>query len=116
MAPIEKRSSKKDESAFGLILPLHKVKKLIKSENSVKAVSGEASFAIARATELLVEQLVVKAYKKTETENRDLIEYEDIASAVSKWSATEFLRDVVPETMSLSDLIQMAKKEDESKS
>ena len=32
------------------ILPMHKVKRLIKSENSVKAVSGEASFAIAKAT------------------------------------------------------------------
>lgn len=116
MAPIEKKAGKKEESAFGLILPLHKVKKLIKSENSVKAVSGEASFAIARATELLVEQLVVKAYQKMEAESRDMIAYDDVASAVTKWSATDFLRDIVPETLSLSDLVQMAKKQDEAKS
>ncbi len=37
------------------ILPMHKVKRLIKSESSVKAVSGEASFAIARATVSLMQ-------------------------------------------------------------
>ena len=44
------RGAQIDRGALLQILPLHKVKKLIKSENSVKAVSGEASFAIARAT------------------------------------------------------------------
>ena len=32
------------------VFPLHKVKKLIKAEGDVKAISGEGSFAIARVT------------------------------------------------------------------
>ena len=90
------------------MLPLHKVKRLIKSENTVKAVSGEAGYGIARATvhhllqhryiisfepagctagdsigtsvlqELLLEQLLQRAYQNMIAENRASIEYEDI--------------------------------------
>ncbi|CAL5223848.1 g6431 [Coccomyxa viridis] len=88
------------------VLPLMRVKKLMKEEADVKAVAGDASYAAARATEFLIEELARRAFDITAKSNRDIISYNDIATAVSEWPAAIFLQDIVPKRMPLSELIK----------
>ncbi|CAK0738837.1 hypothetical protein CVIRNUC_001100 [Coccomyxa viridis] len=88
------------------VLPLMRVKKLMKEEADVKAVAGDASYAAARATEFLIEELARRAFDITAKSNRDMISYTDVATAVAEWPAAIFLQDIVPKRMPLSELIK----------
>ncbi|KAK9917452.1 hypothetical protein WJX75_004494 [Coccomyxa subellipsoidea] len=60
------------------VLPLNRIKRLMKEEADVKAVAADASYAAARATEFLIEAMADRAFQLTLTENRDTISYGDV--------------------------------------
>lgn len=63
-------------------------------------MTKNASFAIALATEMMIQHLAVTTHNvvKTERKPRRNIQYRDVSSAVSKTDNLEFLVDVVPKT------------------
>ncbi|EIE27521.1 hypothetical protein COCSUDRAFT_52190 [Coccomyxa subellipsoidea C-169] len=95
------------------VLPLNRIKKLMKEEADVKAVAADASYAAARATEFLIEAMAARAFQVTLAENRDTISYGDVATSVSQWAATEFLRDIVPQRVPLSEIIKRLRTSNE---
>ncbi|CAL8463458.1 g2992 [Coccomyxa elongata] len=88
------------------VLPLNRIKRIMKEEADVKAVAADASYAAARATEYLIEEMAARAFQFTLADNRDTISYGDVAKSVSQWAATEFLRDIVPQRIPLSEIIK----------
>ncbi|KAK9787375.1 hypothetical protein WJX73_008666 [Symbiochloris irregularis] len=109
-------SGQRERDNFGLVLPLSRIKKLIKQEGSVKAISAEAAFAVARATEMLVEALAVRASAHMREGQRSIIIYKDVASSVKEWPAADFLADIVPETITVGELRELlAKQQQEQK-
>ncbi|KAK9813283.1 hypothetical protein WJX72_011874 [[Myrmecia] bisecta] len=104
----ELRGSDKD---FGLLLPLARVRRIIKADSEVKAVSMEASYAVARATELLLEEMVKRTVDTMNKENRRSLLYNDVADIVHEWPALGFLKDIVPNKVPASVLIEQLRQQ-----
>ncbi|KZM27136.1 DNA-directed DNA polymerase [Ascochyta rabiei] len=82
-------------------LPLARVQKIINADPERLIVTKNASFAIALATEMMIQYLATSTHNvvKTERKPRRNIQYRDVSSAVSRTDNLEFLVDVVPKTM-----------------
>ncbi|KAF3003793.1 hypothetical protein E8E13_010201 [Curvularia kusanoi] len=82
-------------------LPLARVQKIIQADPERLTVTKNASFAIALATEMMIQHLAVTTHNvvKTERKPRRNIQYRDVSGAVSKTDNLEFLVDVVPKTV-----------------
>mmetsp|Transcript_7023 Transcript_7023/g.8032 ORF Transcript_7023/g.8032 Transcript_7023/m.8032 type:complete len:120 (-) Transcript_7023:681-1040(-) len=87
------------------VLPLARIRRLIKSEGDVHQVSGEASFLVSRATELFLEMLTERSASVMLSESRTQLSYKDLAQSVSEEENLEFLQDVVPMKTSAADLM-----------
>ncbi|KAL0137763.1 hypothetical protein V8B55DRAFT_1531739 [Mucor lusitanicus] len=92
------------------MLPLARIKRVIKEDKDVSLINAEATFCIAYATELFMEYLVTEAFSKAKKEKRKTVYYKDLASTVKESDQLEFLEDVIPPTMTLKDA--MAKRKE----
>ncbi|KAL7311604.1 hypothetical protein PS15m_009343 [Mucor circinelloides] len=92
------------------MLPLARIKRVIKEDKDVSLINAEATFCIAYATELFMEYLVTEAFSKAKKEKRKTVYYKDLASTVKESEQLEFLEDVIPPTMTLKDA--MAKRKE----
>ncbi|KAK9859801.1 hypothetical protein WJX84_007547 [Apatococcus fuscideae] len=80
-------------------------------ESDVKAVSAEASYAVARATELLLDELVARSATGMLQEGRKTLLYKDVAGAVGSWKALNFLQDIVPQKVPAAVLIEQLQRQ-----
>ncbi|GMH34463.1 hypothetical protein BSKO_02297 [Bryopsis sp. KO-2023] len=101
-------ASKEPESP-ATTLPFNRIKKMMKHEG-VRAVTGEASFVVARATELFLDEMASRSGKVMLSDNRRLLSYKDVAKTVQTWPALEFLKDFVPQKVKASVLIEQARQ------
>ncbi|EPB83762.1 hypothetical protein HMPREF1544_09503 [Mucor circinelloides 1006PhL] len=92
------------------MLPLARIKRVIKEDKDVSLINAEATFCIAYATELFMDYLVTEAFSKAKKEKRKTVYYKDLASTVKESEQLEFLEDVIPPTMTLKDA--MAKRKE----
>lgn len=115
VSPSAPSGSSKQEKEGGLVLPLARVKKLIKLEADVKVVSNEAVFLIGRAAELIMEEMVAKAHASMSRDARKALLYKDIANAVQGWKPLDVLGDVVPQKVLASTLMQQQQQEKEQR-
>ncbi|KAI8066260.1 histone-fold-containing protein [Gilbertella persicaria] len=92
------------------MLPLARVKRVIKEDKDVSLINAEATFCIAYATELFMEYLVTEAFNKAKKEKRKTVYYKDLASTVKEIEPFEFLDDVIPTTMTLKQAIEKRKQ------
>lgn len=83
-----------------LTLPVARVQKIINADPERLTVTKNASFAIALATEMMIQYLATTTHNvvKAERKPRRNIQYRDVSGAVSKTDSLEFLVDVVPKT------------------
>jgi len=88
---IEESSDLKSHS-----LPLSRIKKIMKADEDVKMVSTEATMLLAKACELFIMEVTVRAWANVEDEKRKILQKTDVASAISKSDVFDFLVDVVP--------------------
>ncbi|BET02886.1 Nuclear transcription factor Y [Nesidiocoris tenuis] len=77
-------------------LPLARIKKIMKLDEDVKMISGEAPVLFAKAAELFIQELTLRAWIHTEDNKRRTLQRNDIAMAVSKFDQFDFLIDIVP--------------------
>jgi len=92
-----KSSTKPQNSAITLQLPIARVKKIIKLDKDVNKFTSDSQFSIAKATELFLEYFVTEAYKSTKRDGRKILQYRDLASCVQDMDNLEFLSDIIPE-------------------
>ncbi|KAF9107138.1 hypothetical protein BGX29_007199 [Mortierella sp. GBA35] len=88
------------------VLPVARVKRIIKEDKDIQMVSNDAVFLISLATELFLESFTAKAFNLAKIEKRKTVSYKDLATAVTQHDSLEFLQDVVPKTMPLSAAIE----------
>ncbi|KAK3288178.1 hypothetical protein CYMTET_4337 [Cymbomonas tetramitiformis] len=93
-----------------LMLPLARVRRLIKTEEDVKMVSSEASFLITKSTELFLELLSQRAAAIMDSEDRTQLTYNDVATSVDENDPLEFLRDIVPMKVSGAEVLSSMKR------
>lgn len=74
-----------------LLLPIARVKRIIKQDDEITACSTSAVYAIASATELFIKHFTEQALLRTKCEKRKKMSYNDFADAVSSVSELQFL-------------------------
>ncbi|XP_022659291.1 nuclear transcription factor Y subunit gamma-like isoform X2 [Varroa jacobsoni] len=77
-------------------LPLARIKKIMKLDEDVKMISAEAPILFAKAAELFIMELTLRAWVHTEDNKRRTLQRNDIAMAISKFDMFDFLIDIVP--------------------
>lgn len=97
-------SKKKDEvvQPYDTVIPLARVKRTVKLDPDVKNISKEATAAIAKATELFLEELAEQSYKISQTSGRRTVKTEDLRLAVNHLQQFEWLRDDFPAAQAAS--------------
>ncbi|CAO1623382.1 unnamed protein product [Sympodiomycopsis kandeliae] len=86
-------------------LPTARVKKIIMSDPDVDSCGKEATFAIGKACEIYIHHLVDAAYTQARLDKRKAVVYKDVAKAIRNTPHLEFLMDVVPTSMPLSQAL-----------
>ncbi|KAL0082622.1 histone-fold-containing protein, partial [Phycomyces blakesleeanus] len=92
------------------IIPLARVKRVIKEDKDVSLINAEAIFCVAYATELFMEYLVTEGYQRAKRDKRKTVYYKDLASTVTEVEQFEFLEDVIPPTLTLKTAIERRKE------
>lgn len=80
-------------------LPLARIKKIMKSDDEVKMISAEAPVLFAKACELFILDLTMRAWSHADSHLRRTLMREDVATAVAESDMFDFLLDVVPRTV-----------------
>ncbi|KAG8224546.1 hypothetical protein J437_LFUL002150 [Ladona fulva] len=78
------------------MLPLARIKKIMKLDDEVKMISGEAPLLFAKAAEIFIHELTLRAWVHTEDNKRRTLQRNDIAMAITKFDQFDFLIDIVP--------------------
>jgi nuclear transcription factor Y gamma len=68
----------------------------MKLDEDVKMISAEAPLLFAKATEIFIHELTLRAWLHTEDNKRRTLQRNDIAMAISKYDQFDFLIDIVP--------------------
>ncbi|RAK96651.1 histone-fold domain-containing protein [Aspergillus ibericus CBS 121593] len=94
-------------------LPISRIKKIIQLDDDIVQCSSNATFVIAMATELFIQYLTEQGHNvvKSERKPRKLIQYKDLATAVSRIDNLEFLSDVIPKTTTYKQFKEKRAKE-----
>uniref|UniRef100_A0A182SZR7 Nuclear transcription factor Y subunit gamma n=1 Tax=Anopheles maculatus TaxID=74869 RepID=A0A182SZR7_9DIPT len=93
------------------LLPLARIKKIMKLDEDVKMISSDAPLLFAKAIEIFIQELTLRAWLHTEHNKRRTLQRSDIAMAITKYDQFDFLIDIVPR-----DEVKVYKKECEEKS
>lgn len=77
-------------------LPLARIKKIMKTDEDVRMISGEAPILFAKACELFILEITLRSWAHTEENKRRTLQRNDIAMAITKSDMFDFLIDIVP--------------------
>ncbi|KAK9685465.1 Core histone H2A/H2B/H3/H4 [Popillia japonica] len=78
------------------VLPLARIKKIMKLDEDVKMISAEAPLLFAKAAEIFIHELTLRSWIHTEDNKRRTLQRNDIAMAITKFDQFDFLIDIVP--------------------
>lgn len=78
------------------MLPLARIKKVMKSDAEVKMISADAPMLFSKAAEMFILELTLRSWMHTELSNRRTLQRADIANAICDNQVFDFLLDVVP--------------------
>lgn len=73
-------------------VPLARVKKIMKENEEVKMISGEAPIVFSKACELLASELAIYAWNRTDTSRRRTIKQDDILASILDNELFDFLQ------------------------
>ncbi|KAF2347090.1 Transcription factor CBF/NF-Y/archaeal histone domain [Trinorchestia longiramus] len=79
----------------GVLLPVHRVKMIMKSCPDVESVQQESLQTVAKATELFIAHLARESLKQSSSTNQRL-DYDDLSELVKSSPQLEFLQETVP--------------------
>ena len=88
------------------LLPLARIKQLIKLDPSVNQVSQDFVYAITVSTQLFLELLTMEAYQFTLQQNRKTINYRDVSNAIADIHEFEFLTEIVPFVVPVEEALE----------
>ena len=80
------------------VLPLARIKKIMKMDEDVKMICVETPLLISKACELFIIELAYRGWIHTIEENRRTLQRNDIAQAISQNDFYDFLLDIVEES------------------
>jgi len=87
----ESESIEKPKRVKKSLLPLGRVKIIMKSDSDVKLINPEALLLVAKATEMFVGLMTVEAHKKTIEYNKKIIQRKSVDLVIKDNDLYEFL-------------------------
>lgn len=87
-----------------VLLPLAKVKTIMKSSPDVENIGQESLFLITKATELFIMYLTKLSQRHG---NDQVVEYSDLAAIVQRKDSMEFLHDIVPKKIKYEEFLKL---------
>ena len=78
-------------------LPLARIKKIMKADADVKMVAAEAPAVFARACEMFILELTLRAWLHAEGARRRTLQRGDVTAAIHSTETYDVLTDIVPE-------------------
>ncbi|BEI82840.1 hypothetical protein CcaverHIS002_0307080 [Cutaneotrichosporon cavernicola] len=106
---IKSRQSLAEKEVGTTMFPIARVKRIIKSDKDLDMMSAEATFLISVATEYFVKHFMEEGYTKARLEKRRIISYKDMANVVSRTEEFDFLKDVIPLPVTMSEALERRK-------
>ncbi|XP_067937506.1 chromatin accessibility complex protein 1-like [Watersipora subatra] len=110
MAEGEEEDVIKENKEF--LLPISRIRIIMKSSPDVENVSQDALSAVSGATELFVKDLVQRVYASTE-DGHSCLEYDDLATLVNSLDVYGFLDEIVPQKVLGREILGLSKEGDE---
>tara|TARA_B110000208_G_scaffold37630_1_gene49767 strand:- start:35 stop:691 length:657 start_codon:yes stop_codon:yes gene_type:complete len=106
-APLKSAASKDDASpsrgsssgepvSTEIVLPLARIKRLMRCDPEVGHVSKDATVLMTKATESFIESIVARSIKASASKKRKTVKYEDFAASVHRTEHLVFLTKDVP--------------------
>ncbi|KAF6255511.1 hypothetical protein COO60DRAFT_1534611 [Scenedesmus sp. NREL 46B-D3] len=117
-APSVDGSGKSARDTHNLVIPLAKVKRMMREHADVKSISADANFVLARATELFLQEVAGRAHEvmlQDEQRKGNTLDYKDVAAVVHSWDALDFLHEVVPQKVSAASVLARLQQEQQEK-
>ncbi|KAI0754945.1 hypothetical protein C8Q80DRAFT_1093608 [Daedaleopsis nitida] len=108
----ESASAVKGRRKLGVRIPGHtlvpqdRLDNILQAEGSGPHMSKEAIYMLSIATEEFVKKLAEAGYQQTVSENRQHVQYRDMANVAHKRKAYKFLEDTVPKPISIAEAMQ----------
>ncbi|GBN60224.1 Chromatin accessibility complex protein 1 [Araneus ventricosus] len=93
------------------ILPLSRIKMIMKSSPEVGNISPDSCFLVTKATEGFIAFLVRQALKASD--NKMQVDYSDLAKIVSSIDTLDFLKDIIPPKIKGSKYLEILKQIEE---
>ncbi|CAH1773407.1 unnamed protein product [Owenia fusiformis] len=85
------------------LLPLSRIKTIMKSSPDVTHVAQESLFVITKATELFVQDLAKTIHKKSGSGKS--VSYKDLSTLVDEEENMQFLQDIIPKKILAKDYL-----------
>ncbi|ESP03398.1 hypothetical protein LOTGIDRAFT_237706 [Lottia gigantea] len=102
-----------DKERHQFSLPLSRVKTIMKSSPDVTIISQEALQMTGKATELFIQALAKVSLER----NKDSeITYNDLAEIVNNDETLQFLQDIIPKKIKVSEYYEILKEEEAEES
>lgn len=92
-----------------LILPLARIKTIMKSSPDVENISSDALYHVTKATELFVEHLIQEIYSHHPKASE--LNYAGLADVVQTQDSLEFLKEMVPRKITVKEFYRLMEKE-----
>ncbi|WVQ75594.1 hypothetical protein IAR50_005222 [Cryptococcus sp. DSM 104548] len=103
---IKQRQSLAEKQPGTTMFPISKVKKIVKADREVDIMSSEAVFMCAIAAEYFIKHFMEEGYTKARLEKRKIINYKDMANVVARNEEFDFLKDVIPIPITMSEALE----------
>ncbi|WVQ94891.1 hypothetical protein IAU59_001977 [Kwoniella sp. CBS 9459] len=104
------RQSLAEKQLGTTLFPISRVKRIVKADKDLENMSNEAVFMVAVATEYFVKHFMEEGYTKARLEKRKIVNYKDLASVVARSEEFEFLKDVIPTPITMSEALERRKQ------
>ncbi|XP_020210452.1 nuclear transcription factor Y subunit C-2 [Cajanus cajan] len=77
-------------------MPLSRIRKIMKADEDVRMISAETPMVFAKACEMFIQELTIRAWANAEENKKKTLQKSDIASAITKNDMFDFLVDIFP--------------------
>ncbi|KAI5180651.1 nuclear transcription factor Y, gamma [Nematocida sp. AWRm80] len=86
------------------VLPLARIKRLMKVEQEVSKVASEVPLLFSKVTEIFIEELTLRAWQYTEEGKRRILQRSDICAAIKSSDVFDFLIYLMPKSSGIVEI------------
>ncbi|XKL68733.1 hypothetical protein PGB90_006502 [Kerria lacca] len=102
-----KRNNKKES-----LLPISRIKIIMKSSPDTENIGQDTLFLVARTTEFFVKYLTHKAYETHKKDKQKVLDYASLADCVQTMKSMAFLKEIMPRKITVKEYKEILKRKE----